>query len=73
MAEHTAHLAVLALAFYAAAGAVLAAIFLAFGIERVAPPARGAYAFRPLLIPGLIALWPLVATLWALRVREGTR
>src|SRR5580693_841544 len=44
---------------YAAVGAVVAAWFLLLRLDRV-DAARGAYAFRPLLIPGLMLLWPLV-------------
>lgn len=47
---------------YAALGVVVAVVFLAFGIDRIDPGAHGAYAFRPLLAPGIIVLWPL--TLW---------
>ncbi|MDU8943756.1 hypothetical protein [Ovoidimarina sediminis] len=43
-------------------GAVVAAVFLLFGIDRVDEDARGAYAFRPLLVPGVLLIWPLV--LW---------
>jgi hypothetical protein len=46
---------------YVALGVIAAAAFLLVGIERTMPSARGAYAFRPLLVPGLILLWPLVA------------
>ena len=49
---------------YAACGAVLALAFLLWGIDRIDPAAAGAYAFRPLLIPGLVLLWPLVALRW---------
>jgi len=49
---------------YGAAGALLALVFLLWGIDRVDPSARGAYTFRPLLIPGLVLLWPLVAARW---------
>ena len=28
------------------------------------PAARGAYGFRPLLLPGLVLLWPLVVWRW---------
>ncbi len=49
---------------YAAIGVVVALAFLMIGIDRVAPLARGAYAFRPLLVPGLVLLWPLVAIRW---------
>ncbi|MCA8908887.1 MAG: hypothetical protein KDA49_11520 [Rhodospirillaceae bacterium] len=43
-------------------GAAVAAVFLVWGIDRVEPNAAGAYVFRPLLIPGILLLWPLV--LW---------
>ena len=46
------------------AGAVVAIVFLLFGIDRVMASARGAYAFRPLLVPGVILLWPLVLLRW---------
>jgi hypothetical protein len=45
---------------YAIIGAVVAAWFLLLQLDRIDPAARGAYAFRPLLIPGLMLLWPLV-------------
>jgi len=49
---------------YSALGAVVAAAFLWAGVSRVAPLARGSYAFRPLLVPGLVLLWPLVLWRW---------
>jgi hypothetical protein len=49
---------------YAAIGAVVAVIFLVFGIDRVDPGAHGAYAFRPLLAPGIIVLWPVALWRW---------
>lgn len=54
---------------YSAVGALVAVAFLAFGLARVAHGARGAYAFRPLLLPGLVLLWPLVLWRWALLAR----
>ena len=57
------HALVLAMQVYAALGAVVAGWFLIGPIERD-PMAAGAYAFRPLLVPGLMLLWPLV--LWRL-------
>lgn len=47
------------------AGLVVAAAFLGYGLDRVAPAARGAWAFRPLLVPGLLLLWPLVLWRWS--------
>ena len=45
-------------------GLAVAASFLLLGIERIDPAAEQSYAFRPLLIPGLIVLWPLVLVRW---------
>ncbi len=49
---------------YGVAGLVSALLFLLLGIDRVEPSARGAYAFRPLIVPGLVMLWPLVLWRW---------
>ncbi len=53
------------------AGLLVAAAFLTVGIERVDPAARGAWAFRPLLAPGIVLLWPLVLWRWAALERRG--
>lgn len=45
-------------------GALVAAVFLTIGIDRVDEDARGAYIFRPLLIPGVMLIWPLVLWRW---------
>jgi hypothetical protein len=55
-----AHLLVLAAELYTATGVGVAGWFLAVRLDRIDPGARGAYAFRPLLVPGLVFLWPLV-------------
>ena len=49
---------------YGMVGAGVAALFLLFGLDRVSEQARGAYVFRPLLVPGVIVLWPLVLLRW---------
>ncbi len=49
---------------YLAAGFGVGLAFLIFGLDRVDPAARGAYAFRPLMLPGLMLLWPLVVWRW---------
>ena len=49
---------------YAALGMAVAVAFLLLGLDRVDPAARGAYAFRPLLLPGLVLLWPVVVWRW---------
>lgn len=46
------------------AGAAVAALFLTIGIDRVDEDARDAYVFRPLLIPGILMIWPLVLWRW---------
>ncbi len=51
---------------WAVVGLAVAAVFLLWGIDRIDPAARGAIAFRPLLVPGIVLLWPLV--LWRWRV-----
>lgn len=62
---------VMLLGAYGAIGLVVAVLFLLFAIGRMDPAADGAYAFRPLLVPGLILLWPLVLIRW-LRFERGT-
>ncbi len=49
---------------YGVIGLAIAAAFLSVGIGRIDDSARGVYAFRPLLIPGIVLLWPLVAWRW---------
>jgi hypothetical protein len=61
MSMTLATLVILAVQVYMAAGLMLGVGFLLFRIERADPAACGAHAFRPLLLPGLILLWPLVA------------
>ena len=45
-------------------GLAAALAFLLFALDRIDPSAHGAYAFRPLLVPGLVVLWPLVIVTW---------
>ncbi|MEO0765894.1 MAG: hypothetical protein AAFY75_07715 [Pseudomonadota bacterium] len=45
-------------------GAIVAAVFLTIGMDRIDEDARGAYIFRPLLIPGVMLIWPLVLWRW---------
>lgn len=54
-----------AVRWWGIAGAVVAIVFLAIGIDRVEPNARGSYIFRPMLIPGIVLLWPIVLWRWA--------
>ncbi len=60
----------LAFAWWGGIGLAVALVFLVFGIDRVDEAARGAYAVRPLLLPGLILLWPVVLWRWAVLARQ---
>ena len=55
---------------YAVLGIAAAVSFLLTGLDRVEPSARGSQAFRLLLLPGLVLLWPLV--LWRWRVASAS-
>ena len=50
---------------YAAAGWLFALVFVTFGVTRVDETARGAsWGFRLFILPGVAALWPLLAWRW---------
>jgi hypothetical protein len=52
-------------AAYAAAGVLFAAGFLVAGVERIDPAARKApVGFRLIILPGVVALWPILARRW---------
>lgn len=55
---------VLGLELWGLAGAAVAAVFLTVGMDSLDEDARGAYVFRPLLVPGVVLLWPLVLWRW---------
>ena len=53
------------IALYAAVGAVFALVFLLLGLNRIDHGAKGAgLGFRLMILPGLIALWPLMLIRW---------
>lgn len=54
---------------YAGIGLAVSVPFLFYGIDRVDDSAHGVYAFRPLLVPGIILLWPLVLVRWYVLAR----
>jgi len=57
---------VAAIEAYAIAGVVFAAVFLTRGIAQVDPRVVGApRTLRLLIVPGIVALWPLFARRWA--------
>lgn len=57
-----------ALEIYAAAGLVFAVFFLWRGVARLDSAAAGSpLGFRLIILPGVVALWPLLAWRWASR------
>ncbi len=54
-----------AVALYAAAGAIFSLAFLVLGLARIDDGAKGAgFTFRLVILPGLIALWPIMLIRW---------
>jgi hypothetical protein len=52
-------------AAYAAIGLAFAIVFAIRGIEAIDPVARNSgWTFRFLVVPGAVALWPLLAKRW---------
>lgn len=61
MPEPVAHALLSLLAVHLALGVVFAASFLGRGVERLDPGARGSgWGFRLAVLPGVVALWPLL-------------
>ncbi len=57
---------VLALEVYAALGLAFALAFVTFGVQEIDPEAKGAgVGFRVLIIPGVMAFWPMLLRRWA--------
>lgn len=57
-------------AAYLVLGVAVAVPFLILGVGRVDPAAKGApLAFRVLVFPGVVALWPYLLRLW---IRSGS-
>jgi hypothetical protein len=55
----------IALGAYLACGLAFAVAFVSLGAGRVDPHAKeGTWGFRLLIIPGAIALWPLLLNRW---------
>lgn len=54
-----------ALGVYGAAGVVFAVPFASRGAGAIDPAAkRGTWGFRLLILPGVVALWPLMLAKW---------
>lgn len=63
-AFHTAQILLTLTRGWLLVGLAVAVVFVAWGADRVEPNARGAWAFRPLLVPGVVLIWPLVLLRW---------
>ena len=54
-----------AVGLYAIAGLLFAIAFLAAGVVRIDPAARGSgLGFRLMILPGVMALWPFLFLRW---------
>ena len=54
-----------AVGLYAVAGFLFAIAFLAAGIARIDPAARGSgFGFRLAILPGVVTLWPFLLVRW---------
>jgi len=57
---------VLIVGVYVAIGLLFALAFVLRGVQRIDPAAKGGtWGFRLIIIPGVMALWPLMARRWA--------
>ena len=66
MAETIAGWLVTALGVYAGLGLLFGVAFITRGAARIDPQAvGGSWGFRLAILPGVVALWPLVARRWA--------
>ena len=65
MAFDVVHVVLYALAIYLALGLVVGVPFVIAGIGRVDPAAKSVpAAFRVLVLPGVIAMWPWMLSRW---------
>jgi hypothetical protein len=56
---------VLVLRAYVLLGSVFAVAFIVRGVDRIDPGAHGAgWTFRLMILPGAVALWPLLLRRW---------
>jgi hypothetical protein len=65
MFEATVNLFVYSLITYAVAGLAFAPAFVSWGVQRLDTEAQGSgIGFRVLIVPGVMAFWPLFLTRW---------
>lgn len=63
--SNVSEIVVLVITVYLSVGLVIAIGFVGWGVSRVDPAARNAsIAFRILLVPGCVALWPWILCCW---------
>lgn len=61
-----------AVGVYVALGMVFAAAFLTIGVGRVDHAAAGSkWSFRAMILPGVVALWPVLLKKWMAATRKG--
>ncbi|KNG94237.1 hypothetical protein [Pseudaestuariivita atlantica] len=60
----TAEAILTAVTWWGVIGGIVAVVFLGYGIDRIDEDADGAFVFRPLLVPGIVVIWPLVLWRW---------
>ena len=59
------------LGFYLVCGLVFAIPFALIGVKRIDPhAAHASWGFRLLIIPGIVALWPLLLRRWMKGIHE---
>lgn len=68
MMEQAARILVVAVGLYSLLGLLFSVPFVWWGVGRIDPSARrGTLGFRLLILPGTVALWPLLARRWLRR------
>jgi hypothetical protein len=60
------------LLFYTACGLGFGLAFVGWAVGRIDPAARGApLGFRVIILPGVVALWPVLAVQWFRALSKG--
>ncbi len=68
---HPVQVLLIVIGVYALLGVAFAAAFLTRGVARMDPAVAGSKrSIRVLLAPGVVALWPVLASKWARRTKE---